>query len=604
METLKEKAKGLGSVPGVYIMKDKSENIIYIGKAKNLKNRVSSYFRTSADHGEKVRKMVSHVADFDYIVTKSEFEALILECSLIKQHYPKYNIKLKDDKGCYYIKISDIEFPRITAERKNIGGGKYIGPFLNSFTVKETVENANTVFKLPRCNRRFPQEFRKGRTCLYYHIKKCSGICKGNISQEDYNLLIKQAINYMKTGSDKIFETLTKEMEEAAENLEFEKAAVLRDRINAVKKASETQKVFLNKQHNIDAISAAKTEDIICIVVINFRGGKLVDKKHYIFENIEDFDTTRSEFYFRYYSECSDLPKQIYFDEEPKEQDLLKQLLDKMANSNITLTVPQKGEGYSLVKMAEENAVEQLAHKMSRSSREIKALDELAKILNIKPPKIIEAYDVSNLGDSGIVGAMVVFNQGKPQKSSYKKFSINTVSAQDDYGAMTEMLERRFNRYMDESKNNEGFGIKPELILIDGGKGHVTAVKSVIDKFGLDISVFGMVKNKKHRTKAIASDGGEIEISGFKYAFNLITQIQDETHRFTIAYQRKKRKLSGLEQKLLEIDGIGKKKAAALTLHYKTRAKMLQSDSKTIAKIAHISIEKANEVLGNFTQTS
>ena len=647
LKPLREKSGGLNDVPGVYIMKDKSGGVIYIGKAKSLKNRVSGYFRASGSHTGKTRKMLERVFDFDCIVTASEFEALVLECSLIKQHRPKYNIKLKDSRGFCYIKISREDYPRITAEKNKIGAhvsdgalvsdgahgsdsthGSYIGPFMSSFAVRETVENANTVFRLPRCSRRFPQEFRKERPCLYFFIKKCAGVCQGKISQSDYNDVIAQAKTYIKSGADDLTGKLERQMQTASENLNFEKAAEIRDRISAMKKISETQKAVISSKSSIDAIASAKTENAVCFVVIQFRGGRLTDKLDYIFEDAEDFETIGKEFYYRYYSNCKDFPRRIYSEEMPHERELLAQLIKKASGHNAVLTVPQKGEGKKLTEMAKSNAVETLANRSLRMSREIKALDELAELLRLAaPPKIIEAYDVSNLGNSGIVGAMVVFYQGKPKKSAYKKFAVKSTESADDYLSVTEMLERRFSRYKSyidntgnvdnagnvghtghtgnvgnaeqkensvKSEDKDGFGTLPDLILIDGGKGQVSAVKSVLQKFGLNIPVFGMVKDKKHRTRAIAGgEKGEIAISGRQAAFNLVTRIQDEVHRFTIAYQRKGRKISGLEQSLLEISGIGEKKARALTERFKTRKALSQAEDAGIAQTAGVSEDKA-----------
>ena len=598
MERLREKARNLTDMPGVYLMKDNTGEVIYVGKAKVLKNRVSSYFRNNSSHDEKVRKMVSNVEDFDFIVTNSEFEALVLECSLIKQYNPKYNILLKDDKGYHYIKVSDDVFPRITAEKQKVGSGIFVGPYTSSFAVRQAVDEANRVFMLPTCNRKFTgRKLRNSRPCLNYYIKQCMGACTGKIPRDDYNDLIKQAMDYIKGGSTQSVEQLTRQMEEAADRLDFEKAMELRNRIKAIQKVAESQKIILDEHKNLDVIAMAQNGLVVCFVILKFREGRLVDKVDYTIKEVYDPIEVRSDFLARYYSTTQDIPKVVEIDEQGLDTALLSEYLTKLAGHKVTLFAPQRGEGKRLIQMAMNNAAEQLSYKVKRTGREVAALDELTRLLGLsRTPEYIEAYDISNLGDSGIVGGMVVFENGTPKKSAYKKFAIKSTDTRDDYASMREMLSHRLSRYREEQETGEGFGRLPDLILLDGGKGHVTAVGEVIDSFGLEIPYFGMVKDDRHRTRAIARQGGEIAISTFKSAFSLVTRIQDEVHRYTISYQRKVHKKTTFELELTKIKGIGEKKALALFRHFKTKSAFRQADVDEIAEVGKITTEKAKEI--------
>lgn len=597
MERLREKARNLTDKPGVYLMKDNSGEVIYVGKAKILKNRVSSYFRKNSSHNEKVRKMVSNVEDFDFIITNSEFEALVLECSLIKQYSPKYNILLKDDKGYHYIKVSDDVFPRITAEKQKVGSGMFVGPYTSSFAVRQAVDEANKVFMLPTCTRKFTGRVKNGRPCLNYYIKQCAGACTGKIPLEEYSRLIKEAMDYIKGGSAQSVEILTRQMEEAADRLDFEKAMELRNRIRAIKKVGESQKIILDEHKNLDVIAMAQNGLTVCFVVLKFREGRLVDKVDYTLKEVYDPLEVRSDFVARYYSAVQDIPKVVEIDEQGLDTGLLSDYLTQLAGHKVSLFAPQRGEGKRLVQMAMSNAAEQLSYKVKRTGREVAALDELTRLLGLpRTPEYIEAYDISNLGDSGIVGGMVVFENGTPKKSAYKKFAIKSTGTRDDYASMREMLSRRLARYEEEKETGESFGRIPDLILLDGGKGHVAAVGEVIDSFGLNIPYFGMVKDDRHRTRAIARQGGEISISSFKSAFSLVTRIQDEVHRYTISYQRKVRKKTMFEMELTKIKGIGEKKALTLFRHFKTKSAFRKADVEEIARVGRITTEKAQEI--------
>lgn len=596
MERLREKARKLTEKPGVYLMKDKTGEIIYVGKAKRLKNRVSSYFRKNSSHNEKVRKMVSLVEDFDFIVTDSEFEALVLECSLIKQYDPKYNILLKDDKGYHYIRISNDPYPRITSEKQRTGAGVFLGPYTSSFAVKEAVNEVNKVFQLPTCTRKFNFE-KKSRPCLNYYIKQCFGACLGTMSREEYLELIDQAVQYLKSGSAQSVEQMTREMELASEQLNFEKAIRLREQIKAIKKIAESQKIILGEHRNLDVIAMAQNGLSACFAILKFRDGKLVDKDDFILSDVYDPVEVRNDFVSRYYTNHPDVPQRVLVDEEKMDLPLLEQYLNRLSDHRVYLTVPQRGEGRKLIQMAMSNAAEQLSYKVKHTGREIAALDELSRLLGLsKTPEIIEAYDISNLGDSGIVGGMVVFENGRPSKKDYRKFSIQSTASQDDYGSMREMLDRRFARYKSQEGEDSSFGRLPDLILLDGGKGHVAAVKEIFTKYGIHLPYFGMVKDDRHRTRAIAKEGGEISISSYKSAFHLLTRIQDEVHRYTISYQRKVRKKSMMELELTQVPGIGEKKAMAILRRFRTKAALREATAEELAAAAKVNLEKANEI--------
>ena len=569
---LADQAKKLPLLPGVYLMKNKADEIIYVGKAKALKNRVSSYFRMVEKHTPKVYKMVSQVDYFDYIVTDSEFEALVLECSLIKLHSPKYNILLKDDKGYSYVKIAPKEFGRIRhVFQREEDDAQYIGPYLSAFVVKETIDEANRAFMLPDCGRKFPQEIGKGRPCLNFHIKRCMGVCRGNISAAEYDEILSQAIDYIKGGGTRSIETLTRRMEQHAENMQFEKAAQLRDRIRAIGKISQSQKVVFAKVPNQDIVALARSDSDTCAVVLKFREERLVDKQDFLLGRTDDLSEARQAFLLQYYSAGGEMPPKIQLDGEIEDQEIVSQLFSEQAGRKIEVRVPRRGEQLRLVEMAQTNAAERLSQKVERTGREVAALDELARLLGLSAvPTRIEAYDISNIGEDTVVGGMVVFENGRPCRKHYKKFNIKTVIGTDDYASMREVIARRMARYLDTEKQDEGFDTLPDLILLDGGRGHVGAVKPLLDEMGIAVPLFGMVKDDRHRTRAIAESGGEIAINSQRGAFTLVSLIQEEVHRYTITFSRQKHQKSSFELLLTRCDGIGETRAREIYRHFKT----------------------------------
>ncbi len=593
---LREKTSKLTASPGVYIMKNREGGIIYIGKAKNLKKRVTSYFRENPDHTPKVAAMVSKVNDYDFIVTDSEFEALVLECSLIKQHKPRYNILLKDDKGYSYIRVSDEEYPRITTEKNTTEKGKYLGPYTSSYITKEAVNEANRVFMLPTCRKKFPQDFHKERPCLNYHIKNCMGVCRGRISAEEYRGIIDEAVEFIRSGSAASVERMEAEMNKAAEDLEFEKAAMLRDRISAIKKASEKQKMVGSGVESADVIGIAEYNVGVYISVLMYRENRLYDKAVFDMEKSDSEEDILSTFMVQFYHGRSDIPRIIAVDHMPAEEELIQKLLENQAKKSVKIHQAQRGRLLDLLKLAKSNSAEYAALKSNRTGKEVIALEQLAKCLGLaNPPKIIEAYDISNLSSESMVAGMVVFEDGRPQKKAYKKFTVKEQQFQNDYGSMHEVLKRRLLHIVNQ-EGDEFFTRKPDLILLDGGTGHVHAVEPILKELELDIPLFGMVKDDKHRTRAIATGGREIQINNLQAAFNLVTKIQDEVHRFSVSFMHSKHKKKTYSSELLTVKGIGEKKAAKILMKFKTRDNLRRASVEELAVTAGISTETAKEL--------
>lgn len=604
LRALRDKAMKLPLSPGVYIMKNKGGKIIYIGKAKALKNRVSQYFGSQNNHGTKVRKMVENVADFDYILTDSEFEALVLECSLIKQNMPKYNILLKDDKGYSYIKIKPNPWGNIYAcFRKDDKNAEYLGPYTGNFSVTQAVEQAKEIFKLPTCSKVFPRDIKKSRPCLNYFISRCSAPCAGKISQEDYEQSVSEAVAFIKGGSKSSIKELQRQMEEAAENLDFEKAAKLRDRIRAVQRIAGKQKVVLENKAPWDVFAVAQSADKACLAVLNFQNGLLTSSEHFIFDSSDDLPEERRSLILSYYSMNRPVPSKILVDGETANKELLERFLEEKRGKKVEITVPQRGEGLKTVQMCLSNASQKLGEYLGRKGEETAVLDEMAKMLDLPVvPEYIEAYDISHTAGSDNVAGMVVFKNARPYKRAYKRFSIKGFSGQDDYGSMREVISRRFNRYEEEKESGEGFGKLPDLILLDGGVGQVNAVRPIIEAFGLDIPVLGMVKDNKHKTRAITKDGREIEIRDGRRVFTLISSVQEEVHRFAITYHKEKHTRSSLETKLTSIEGIGKKKAAVLMKEFRSLAKIKAASAEELLAVQSISKKDAENIKSFFSE--
>lgn len=595
---LRKKAMALPLNPGVYIMKNKDKKIIYIGKAKALKNRVSSYFGSHSNHSLKVIRMVQNVDDFDYILCDTEFEALVLECSLIKQHMPKYNILLKDDKGYNFIKITKEEFPKIRECKQMLDDdATYIGPFVSNFSVKNAVEEVLKIYKLPRCNKKFPAEYNKSRPCLNGFMGICSAPCNGRITKEEYISSINDAVAFLKGGSANAVKDLTAKMEQYSENLEFEKAAKMRDRIKAIKNLDEKQKVVSINVPQEDVFALVNSNKKACFSVIRFKNGRLVDSEHWLIDSVDDMAEARFDLIEQYYSIRDNISSRIVVDGDIADEELLREWLELERGKKVDIIHPQKGEHLAIVNMCIKNANEHLAQNQGRLGKEMAALEELGELLGLpKPPEYIESYDISHTFGADNVAGMVVYHNGRPMKSAYKRFAIKGFDGQNDVGSMNEVLTRRFKHYYEDEEGST-FKILPDLILLDGGEPQVQAVLPVIKQMNLDVPVFGMVKDSKHRTRAIAFDGGEIEINSHRAAFTLCGSIQEEVHRFAITYHHNKHKKSSFSSGLLKIDGIGEAKAKALLKEFKTITAIKAASVDELCAVKGITKKNAEDIV-------
>lgn len=601
LKSLKEKANSLPLTPGVYIMKNKNGEIIYVGKAKKLKNRVTQYFGSSSAHTDKVRRMVENVDDFEYILCDSEFEAFILENSKIKQYQPKYNILLKDDKGYHYVRITDEKWRRIEFSNSNDGKGKYIGPYNSASVVKETIDETRKIFKLPDCNRSFDK---RTKPCLNYHIGICDAPCAGKICHEDYEKSIDAAVAFIKKGGyneDDIAE-MTAKMEKAAENLEFEYAAKLRDRINAIRKISDKQKVISDVHSEQDVFALAHVGTDYCVQLLSFRNGRLFDQKHYFFSEINSAEELYEEFIPRFYSENEHIPKRIITDTEFETIPLIEKWLSDKKGSKVTVTVPKIGEQKKTVDMCRNNASYHLTLNLEPVGRAKAVLTEIADLLGLdKLPEYIESYDISNISGTNNVAGMVVFKNARPYKNAYRRFRIKSFIGQDDFRSMAEVLDRRFEEY--EKGKDSAFSVLPDLILLDGGKGQLSAVLPILEKHNISVPVFGMVKDSSHRTRAITDLQGEIELKPTRRAFNFITEVQNEVHRYAIEYHKKSRTKSMLRSELETIEFVGEKTAKALMKELKTVTAIAEASAEELSAVNGVNKKAAKSIYNYFHQS-
>ena len=601
MKELREKAMKLPLQPGVYIMHNSKKEIIYIGKAKALKNRVSQYFGSQNNHNAKVRRMVENVDYFEYIITDSEFEALVLEASLIKQNKPRYNILLKDDKGYSYIKISNEQFPRITEAKKPDGTGEFIGPYTSSYYVKNAVDQTVKIFKLPTCAKKFPEDFGKTRPCLNFHIKQCCGLCRGKISEKEYNETVKEAVAFLKNGTSISIKELEKEMLEAAENLEFERAAKIRDRITSVKRMSDKQKVVASKVREQDVIALFSDGIDGCFQVFRFSNGMLYDRETFLIKDIGDENTAFGEFVLQYYAMRDRIPPCLTIDREIEDGENIEHWLSDKAGKKVEIFTPQRGERMQLVTMCKNNAAEVLAQSKNSQGKQYAVLKELGELLGLKKvPVYIESYDISNLAGTENVAGMVVFENGRPLKSAYRKFKIKSFEGQDDYASMNEVLTRRFEEYQKLKDTGEGFGRLPDLILLDGGKGQISAVRPVLQKAGVDVPLFGMVKDDKHKTRAITDGEGEIELKSIRSTYTFVSEIQEEVHRFAIGYHHQRRSNSAFKSSLTEIEGIGTVRAKNLLKHFGSIKNIKEAEIEELESAPGMTRNAANAVYEHF----
>lgn len=569
-DQLKEKALTLPLAPGVYIMRDKTDKVIYVGKAKKLKNRVSQYFQDTASHTPKTRLMVSKIDHFDVIVAASEFEALILECSLIKRHMPKYNILLKDDKGYPYLRLNMKDaYPVITmVSRLSDDGADYYGPYGTRGVTNSVMEAIRQTLKLPGCHKQFPRDIGKGRPCLNYHMNQCEGWCQENKTQAEYRAVMEQARQLLSGNYKAVSEQIKKRMLSAAENLEFELAANLRDRLNAVEALGQKQLVTAGSLADTDVVGYAQTEAKACFAVLHFSGGNLLDKDYEVFSIPDDATEAVSSLLKQYYLGRGIAPKRVLLPFAIEDSALFEELLAQQFSRKTKLIVPQRGDNVRLVELANKNAFEEAERLSDREEKISGTLALLGKMLSMEPPKRIESFDISNISGTDIVASMVVFENGKPKKSEYKRFKIEDMAGQDDYGSMRQVVTRRFAHF---KAGDSGFAEKPDLLLIDGGVTHACVAVEALEALELTMPVFGMVKDNRHRTRALVTpDGNEIGIDGNQSVFSLIGNIQEETHRFAITYHRQLRSKRLRYSELDEIPGIGPKRKQELLKIYKS----------------------------------
>ena len=569
MFDIQEHLKQLPSEPGVYLMKDKFNNIIYVGKAKVLKNRVRQYFQSSKNHSSKVKSMVKNIDRFEYIITDSELEALILECNLIKKYKPKYNVLLRDDKTYPYIKVTTNEdFPRVLKVRKVLKDkAKYFGPYTNTTAVNDTLDIIKSIYPIRTCNIDIEKAIKTNmRPCLNLHIKRCVGPCTGNITKEEYNKMIEEILLFLSGKEEKLINILKEKMSKCAMDFNFEEAAVYRDKIKSLEDMMEKQKIDSSTSDlNQDIIAMARAHDEPCVQVFFVRNGKIVGREHFILEGV--MDSTRESilgsFVKQFYMEQEYIPKEIIIEDEIEDSFILEEWLSAKKGQKVIIRVPQKGEKKSLIEMVRKNAIEYLEKFSDINKRKyeksIGALEELKQILNLESiPKRIESFDISNIQGVDSIGSMVVFTNGKKDKKEYRRYKIKTVIGPNDYDSMAEIVERRLK-----------YGDFPDLMLLDGGKGQVSSVKKVLDKYNVEIPLWGMYKDDKHRTKGLISQEKEIELDRTSNLYRFVASIQEEVHNYAISYHRSLRNKSLTKSELDDIQGIGEKRKKALLNHFK-----------------------------------
>lgn len=608
MFDIQEELKKLPNKPGVYIMKNDNDNVIYVGKAKILKNRVRQYFQNSSNHSPKVKNMVMHIKEFEYIVTDTEVEALILENNFIKKYRPKYNIMLKDDKTYPYIKLTINEmFPKLYITRRHDKDkAKYFGPYTNAYAVKETIELIHKIWPLRRCMKKFPRDLGKERPCLNYHIGQCKAPCNNLISSEEYNKMINSIIDFLNGKHDKIINELEKEMYIFSDKLEFEKASEIRDKIISIKRLDEKQVIENLSMEDRDVIAFARAHDEAIFQIFFIRAGKMTGREHFMLNDVEF--VTRSElmtdFVKQFYSGTPFIPKEIILQENIIDKEIIIEWLSQIKGQKISIVVPQKGEKLSLVKMASQNAIltlEQFGEQIKREQkRTIGAVEEIKDTLNVDfNLNRIEAYDISNIQGFESVASMVVFEYGKPKRSDYRKFKIKTVYGANDYESMKEVLTRRFLRYKQEYELNDKngkFNKLPDIIFLDGGKGQINIVEKALKELNINLPICGMVKDDKHKTRGLIYENNEIIFEKNSESFKLITRIQDEVHRFAIEYHRTLREKTQFKSILDDIENIGTTRKNALIKHFGSIEKIKKATIDELKDIETMNIKSAEAV--------
>jgi len=604
---IEEELKKLPAKPGVYLMHDEKDQIIYVGKAISLKNRVRQYFQTSRNKGVKIEQMVTHIKRFEYIVTDSELEALVLECNLIKEHRPKYNTMLMDDKGYPFIKVTTNEaYPRIMLAREiKKDKAKYFGPYTSAAAVKDTIDLIRKLYQIRSCNRNLPKDIGKERPCLNYHIKQCKAPCQEYISEEEYGKSIDEAIRFLNGHYDSILKDLEQKMQDASENMEFEKAIEYRELLNSVKQIAQKQKITDSSGEDRDILAVAKDSEDAVVQVFFIRGGRLIGRDHFFLRNASEDSKSKilESFIKQFYAGTPFIPSELMLQEEIEEREILEQWLSKKKEQKVRIKVPKKGEKEKLVELARTNAALVLNTDKERLKREegrtIGAVKEIEKLLGLSGIVRMEAYDISNTSGFASVGSMIVYEKGKPKRNDYRKFKIKSVQGPDDYASMEEVLTRRFRHGLEELENGEDMGsftVFPDLILMDGGRGQVNVALEVLEKLNLQIPVCGMVKDDSHRTRGLYYNNVEIPIDRHSEGFKLITRIQDEAHRFAIEFHRKLRSQGQVHSILDEIEGIGPARRKALMKHYASIEEIKNASVEELKILPSMNEKSAKEV--------
>ena len=611
MFQIEEELKKLPAKPGVYLMHDEKDAIIYVGKAISLRNRVRQYFQASRNKSAKIEQMVTHIRRFEYIVTDSELEALVLECNLIKEHHPKYNTMLMDDKGYPFIKVTvNEDYPRVMlARRMQKDKAKYFGPYTNVTAVRDTIDLIRKLYCIRSCNRNLPRDIGKDRPCLNYHIKQCKAPCQNYISREEYRTSVEEAIRFLNGHYDDILKDLQARMDEASENLEFEKAIELRELIGSVKAIAQKQKMTDSSGEDRDILAVEQDEEDAVVQVFFIRGGRLIGRDHFFLKNAAE--DTRSEilssFIKQFYAGTPFIPSELMLQEHLEEQEILEQWLSKKKEQRVHIRVPQNGEKEKLVELARKNAALVLSTDKERLKREegrtIGAVKEIEQLLNLQGIVRMEAFDISNTSGFASVGSMVVYEKGKPKRSDYRKFKIKGVQGPDDYASMEEVLTRRFQHGMDEQNQGaigSSFTAFPDLILMDGGTGQVNVALNVLEKLNLKIPVCGMVKDDFHRTRGLYYNNEEIAIERNSEGFKLITRIQDEAHRFAIEFHRKLRGKGQIHSILDEIEGIGPTRRKDLMKHFASLDAIKNASVEELRELPSMNEKSAKQVYSFF----
>ena len=611
MFDIQEELKKLPGKPGVYIMHDEKDDIIYVGKAISLKNRVRQYFQSSRNKGAKIEQMVTHIRRFEYIVTDSELEALVLECNLIKEHRPKYNTMLMDDKAYPFIKVTVEEpFPRVMLARKMVKDkSKYFGPYTSAGAVKDTIELIRKLYQIRSCNRKLPRDIGKERPCLNYHIHQCKAPCQGYISQEEYRESVNEVIHFLNGNYDVILKELEEKMEEASEALEFERAIEYRELLTSVQKIAQKQKITDTAGEDRDILAVAVEEEDAVVQVFFIRGGRLIGRDHFYLKIAkgETQSEILSSFIKQFYAGTPYIPPRLMLPEEIEDRTVIEEWLTKRRGHRVRLIVPKKGTKEKLVELAKKNAQLVLSTDKERLKREegrtIGAVKELEKLLGLTGIVRMEAYDISNTNGFESVGSMVVYEKGRPKRNDYRKFKIKGVQGADDYASMEEVLTRRFEhglREKEEGKEMGGFTLFPDLILMDGGKGQVNVALRVLDTLRLNIPVCGMVKDDSHRTRGLYYQNEEIRIDKDSESFKLITRIQDEAHRFAITFHRQLRSQGQVHSILDDIPGVGPARRKDLMRHFENIEAIKNATVEQLKELPSMNEKSARDVYNFF----